>query len=192
MIHQAIAGALFTPRKQIVRSLQDQPLAAVLGAFLLAAASWVLSDFLVHGKMQAVFAFVAETVLYMMLIALGLGFGMILLNFFAELLGGKGDVTALFWGMTQSATPLVLLVPLALALQWLGKYMGALYLPGKLGIFLWVMACQIVAVSEAYRVSVARATFVFFLAYGAGLIGFCALSFLLPIATIAKLALISP
>ncbi len=192
MIHQAFAGALFEPRRQIARSVKEQPLASVLGAYLLAGISWVLSDFLIHTKLQAPISLALDTLVYLVLLTTTFGLGMMLLHFFAELLGGESDLNALFWGITQSATPLVLLVPLALASQWLGTMSGTVYLPGKLAIFLWVLACQVVAVSEACGLSVARSTYVFFLAYGAGLIGFLTLATLTPLAMLAKISLLAP
>jgi hypothetical protein len=190
MIHEALAGALFSPRRQLVRSLEEQPIAAVLTAYLLAGFSWVLSDFLIHGKSQAVVALLGDFILFLGVLSAGFAIGVIFLQFFATLLGGRTELSALFWGVTQSAAPLVLLVPLALLAQPLGQWSGVVYLPGKLGVFLWILGCQVVAVSQACGLSVARSAFVFFLAWGTALIGFLVLSVLLPLAMLAKLSLV--
>ncbi|MBI4869761.1 MAG: hypothetical protein HY816_22710 [Candidatus Wallbacteria bacterium] len=190
MIHQALAGALFHPRQQLRRSRQDQPLAAVLGAYLLAGFSWVLSDYLVHGQTRQPFSLFVDSCIYWMLLATAMGLAMIFANFFAELLGGRTDQNALFWGIAQSTAPLALLVPMTLMALPLGELAGVLYLPGKLAVFLWVFAAQVVAISEACALSVARATFVFFMGCGSAMLGYFLLSMLVPLAFIAKLQLL--
>ena len=189
MIHEAIAGALFSPRLQIERSRREQPIAAAIVTFLLAGFSWVLSDYLVHGQTRQPFSLIVDTCIYLLLLAIGFSMAMIFAHFFSTLLGGNSDLNALFWGLLQSASPLALLVPLTLLSLPLGKLAGVVYLPGKLGIFLWVLAVQVVAISEACRLSVARATFVFFMGCGTSLIAYLLLSVFVPLAIVAKLQL---
>jgi hypothetical protein len=191
MIHQALSGALFEPRRQFALSLREQPIAAVLTAYLLAGFSWVLSDFLIHDRNRALVSLLGDFLVFTGLLSAAFAIGIIFLHFFAGLLGGRGSATSLFWGVTQSAAPLVLLVPLALLASQLGRWAGLVYLPGKLGIFLWILGCQVVAISEAYRLSVARSTYVFFLAWGTALLGFLILSVLVPLAALAKLSLVA-
>lgn len=191
MIAETLTGALFAPRRQMDVARRRQPLGSILAIYLLAGFSWVLSDFIAHGKTRVPAALLGDTIVYLSLMTVKLAMGAMLFHFFAELMGGRGRPGPFFWGMAQSVAPLVLLVPLALAVGPLGRMSGVVYFPGKLAIFAWVLVCQIAAISEAYGISVPRSCFVFFLTCGATISSFLALSVLLPLALLAKLSMIA-
>jgi len=196
--HDGIASGLLRilafPRTGIELTLLRQPVA--LGLFILVVGQISRSvathlAFQGAGSISPVF----DSFFACILAFAGVFIGTAFLHMFATILGGRGEIGGLFWGLMVGDAPWVIATPLVLIALGASDgskyaYVLALFLI-KMGLTVWAIGLKSCALAKVYRLSGSRALFAFFVGYGLAIVLFGLLAFFAPLSVLNWLAFLA-
>ena len=159
-----IAGTFTSPRSTLAKIAARRPLVSAIIVFILTGLVSALSGFSnIPAQMPFNAAMLAPAAIIGTLI-FGTFFWFIqtgVYHLFAEFFGGEGSVLSLFTTLPFTSLPSLVLTPIGMLMQ--AARLGVLMVPVSLGMFIWMVVLQVLALKEVYGISGGRATAVIFL-----------------------------